>query len=76
MANGAPTPVDPVAPANHRVRGVSLPNQLSHKCPEKKAAAQTPPKRYKRVYVDFAGVRPLHASDFVWPDDKEIHDLQ
>ena len=42
MANGAPTPVDPVAPANHRVRGVSLPNQLSHKCPEKKSCRSNP----------------------------------
>ena len=76
MANGASAPVDSAEPANHRVRGVSLPNQLGHICPEIKAAAQTPPRRYKRVYEDFAGVRPLHASDFVWPDDKEICDLQ
>ena len=68
--------MDSVIPPKNWVRGVFLPKQLVHISPETKVAAQTPPRRYKRVYADFAGVRPLHASDFVWPDDAEIRDLQ
>ncbi len=52
--------------------GVARPQKPRHVCPENSVDL---PSR-KRADVEFAGVRPLHQGEFVWPDIIEIKELQ
>ncbi len=64
--------VDPAVPPNNWVSSVARPSKPRHVCPEKSVDL---PSR-KRAYVEFAGVRPLHQGEFVWPDVIELKSLQ
>ena len=70
--NRVSTLVDPAVPPENWVSGVARPEKPRHVCPESKCADL--PSR-KRVYAEFAGVRPLHQSEFVWPDVIELKTL-
>ena len=71
--NRVSTLVDPAVPHQNWVSGVARPQKPRHVCPENKSVDL--PSR-KRAYVEFAGVRPLHQSEFVWPDVIELKNLQ
>ena len=72
LTDGASALVDSANNPN-KLRGVGSPNKSYHEYPENIVAVL--PSR-KRAYAEFAGVRPLHQSEFVWPDIIEIQALQ
>ena len=57
---GAHTPVDS-ANGPEKLRSVARPEKPRHVCPENKCADLP---SHKRTYAEFAGVRPLHQSEF------------
>ena len=72
LTDGASALVDSANDPN-KLRSVACPNKPRHVCPENNVDVL--PSR-KRAYAEFAGIRPLHQSEFVWPDIIEIQALQ